>query len=108
MTKEASYLGPAFVRRDAKGRLVPVRYAWFSKKLLDLLVECGLKRSDYGTHSLRRGGACWALKCGISSEVIRILGDWHSDAYQCYLEVSLEDKMFHMKRFGEAVGQFMV
>ena len=93
LTKEASLLGPAFMRRKAGAKLTPVKYAWFSKKLLDLIEACGLDRSQYGTHSLRRGGASWALKCGISSEVIRILGDWHSDAYQNYLEVSLEDKL---------------
>lgn len=108
ITREGSILGPAFLRRRADAKLVPVKYTWFSRKLLGLVEACGLDRSDYGTHSLRRGGASWALKCGIGSEVIRILGDWRSDAYRNYLEVSLEDKLMHMKLFAASIGQVHV
>jgi hypothetical protein len=95
--------GPAFLRVGKGGRLKPVLYSWFSKKLLGLIEACGLNRDEFGTHSLRRGGACWALKCGFNSEVIKILGDWHSDAYQCYLEIPLRDKLIHMKKFASCV-----
>ena len=108
LTGEANLFGPAFMRRQADSKLTPVRYSWFSKKLLDLVEACGLDRSLYGTHRLRRGGASWALKCGFSSEVIRILGDWHSDAYQNYLEVPLEDKLLHMQLFAKSVSQVHV
>ena len=105
VTKDSSVLGPAFLRRKADGALMPVRYAWFSRKLLGLIEACGLDRTKYGTHSLRRGGASWALKCGINSEVIRILGDWQSDAYRDYLEVSLQDKLAHMWLFARSIRQ---
>ena len=103
-TGSASRSGPAFVRVDKKGVLKPVLYGWFSKRFLDLIESCGLDRSEFGTHSLRRGAASWALKCGISSDVIRILGDWRSDAYQCYLEVPFSDKLDHMFRFAHRIG----
>ena len=108
MTQSASKSGPAFLRCDKSGRLIPVQYQWFSRKLLGLVQACGLDKTQYGTHSLRRGGASWALKCGLSSEVVRILGDWHSNAYMCYLEVSLEDKANHMKVFAQAIRQVHV
>jgi hypothetical protein len=103
VSREADCNGPAFMRRNSKGGLVPVLYGWFSKRLLDLVVECGECRNDYGTHSLKRGGACWALKCGFNSEIIKLLGDWHSNAYQQYLEVPLSDKLVHMTRFAQAL-----
>ena len=107
LTSEVSLCGPAFMRRDSDGSLKPILYGWFSKKLLDLVEQCGLARADFGTHSLRRGGASWALKCGFSTDVIKILGDWHSDAYQCYLEIPFKDKLCHMQKFASCVATSM-
>ena len=47
-----------------------------------LIRKAGADPGLYGTHSLRRGGATWALKCGLSADVIKLLGDWKSSAYQ--------------------------
>ncbi len=103
VTGEADPSGPAFMRRCKNGKLTPVLYDWFRKRLLGLVKRCGFEGEQFGTHSLRRGGASWALKCGLSSDVIRLLGDWKSDAYQCYLEVPLEDKIDHMNKFAKAL-----
>ena len=94
-TLDASPLSPVFLRRD-KGKLTPVLYGWFSDKLKSLLQVCLPDNEGYGTHSLRRGGATWALQCGVPTEVIRIMGDWHSDAYKAYLEVSISQKLVYM------------
>ena len=96
---------PAFQRHSKTGVLTPVMYSWFREKFLKLIVLCGRDKSCYGTHSLRRGGASWALKCGLNSDVIRLLGDWKSDAYQCYLDVPLKDKFVHMKSFACMIQQ---
>lgn len=90
---------PAFQRFDKKGSLTPVKYDWFRVRFLRLISDCGLDKKRYGTHSLRRGGASWALKCGLSADVIRLLGDWNSDAYMCYLDVPLDDRFCHMSQF---------
>mmetsp|Transcript_57446 Transcript_57446/g.181875 ORF Transcript_57446/g.181875 Transcript_57446/m.181875 type:complete len:99 (+) Transcript_57446:3605-3901(+) len=39
----------------------------------------------YSSHSLRRGGAMFAFLAGVSPELIKLHGDWASDAYQAYL-----------------------
>jgi hypothetical protein len=105
-TKGADPAGPAFVRKAVKG-FTPVLYGWYSERFLQGVVDIGLERSEYGTHSLRRGGATWALKCGLSSDVIKKLGDWNSSAYQIYLEVALEDKQRYMSVFAKHIRTFM-
>ena len=75
ITSEVDADVPAFQRHSKSGILMPVLYSWFREKFLKLIVLCGRDKSSYGTHSLRRGGASWALKCGLNSDVIRLLGD---------------------------------
>ena len=81
LTLDASPDGPAFMR-GSQGCLTPVLYSLFMRKLKSVVALCGQEPEDFGTHSLRRGGASWALRCGYDSDVIRLLGDWKSDAYQ--------------------------
>ena len=94
---------PAFQRYAKDGKLVPVSYDWFKTRFLGLLDKCGVDRKGFGTHSLRRGGASWALKCGLSADVIRLLGDWSSNAYMCYLEVPLRDRFCYMSSFVDTI-----
>ena len=102
MTRDADPLGPAFVRKSASG-FTPVLYGWYSERFLAAIEKCGEDRKAYGTHSLRRGGATWALRCGLSSDGIKKLGDWRSSAYQLYLEVSLKDKQKYMSVFANHI-----
>ena len=55
-------------------------------KLKQLLFIGGQDPSRFSSHSFRRGGACWALQCGVPGEVIQQFGDWKSDAYKDYLD----------------------
>jgi hypothetical protein len=102
MTEGAQESGPAIVR-GSPGKQVPVLYSWYIRKLQDLVARCGMEAMQFGTHSLRRGGASWWLRCGLSSDVIRVLGDWHSDAYQAYLEIPLEDKVSYCRAFASSI-----
>jgi hypothetical protein len=95
-TLDASPCSPVFLRRE-RGKLTPVLYGWFRDKLKALLQVCLDDNNEFGSHSLRRGGASWALQCGVSPEVIRIMGDWHSDAYKAYLEVPMQQKLLYMQ-----------
>ena len=52
-----------------------------------------LDPQDYSGHSLRRGGATFAFQCGIPSELIKVQGDWRSDAYMLYLTLPLADRL---------------
>ena len=58
----------------------------FNMKLKQLLFIGGQDPSRFSSHSFRRGGACWALQCGVPGEVIQQFGDWKSDAYKDYLD----------------------
>ena len=57
------------------------------------MLKKGIKRSGrdpsvISCHSLRRGGATLSFACGLSSEEIKMRGDWASDAYRQYIVVS--------------------
>ena len=62
-----------------------------SIKYLASLVS--LNPQDFSGHSLRRGGATFAFQCGIPSELIKVQGDWRSDAYMLYLTLPLADRL---------------
>ena len=51
-----------------------------------------LDPSLFSPHSFRRGGATFAFDCHIPSEIIKLHGDWQSDAYLVYLELSQQQK----------------
>ena len=46
----------------------------------------------YSPHSFRRGGASFAFRCNVPAEIIQRQGDWQSDAYLIYLEMSSAQK----------------
>ena len=91
---------PMFWRKGKYG-LTPITYSWFSDRLKQLLRGCGVDPSLYGTHSLRRGGATWAFRCGLSAEAIQMLGHWKSDAYKVYLELAQDLREIYMHRLME-------
>lgn len=55
-------------------------------KLQKLLTVVGLPASQYGTHSLRRGGATWLIMSGVPLSVVKDLGDWKSDRVSQYIK----------------------
>ena len=85
--------------RSAAGGLTPMTYVFFITKLRSILDSFGLCPSRYSGHSFRRGGASWALQQGLSVEAIKILGDWHSDAYSAYLSMPLSHRFQSAHQF---------
>lgn len=63
------------------------------------VMGAGLPVANYGTHSLRRGGASWAFQSGMPAELIKILGGWESNCYQIYLDMTLDSKFQMMRHF---------
>ena len=51
--------------------------------------QCHLFRG----HSFRRGGTSWAFSSGLPGELIQVFGDWRSDAYKSYLDISMALKL---------------
>lgn len=57
-----------------------------------LASQVGLDPSDFGTHSLRSGGATCAAECGAPDFLLKAQGDWKSDAYLRYIHVSPDER----------------
>ena len=68
----------------------PFTYGLFMAKLRTCLNNCGLPGMEFGSHSFRRGGASLAFQAGLPLEIIKILGDWKSNAVLLYLTVPLD------------------
>ena len=88
---------------QAEGKPAPsfvITQGQFTNKLSSILSSLGYDSSRYSGHSFRRGGASWALECGLSSDVIQMLGDWRSSAYQRYLHLPLHTHIQYSKLMG--------
>ena len=68
------------------------------KNLVSLI---SLDPLEFSGYSLRRGGATFAFKCGIRAELIKLQGDWRSDAYMLYLSLPLADRLVLMQVLAE-------
>ena len=68
-------------------------YSKFLQRLRGALHALGLPARDYACHSFRRGGASFAFQAGLPVELIKIFGDWHSDAVLLYLTVPLSVRL---------------
>jgi hypothetical protein len=69
---------------------VKITYERFSKVLKHCLNAAGYDESRYHSHSWRIGGATVARAMGFTSEEIKALGRWMSDAYLVYTRPCLE------------------
>jgi hypothetical protein len=99
-----SNIWPAFTYKlHSKHTLLT--YSVFLKILQSCLVKIGLDPSQYSGHSLRRGGASFALECGLPSDLIKSQGDWKSDAYRSYLDPSLSYRSEVALRLGVEIQQ---
>ena len=90
--------GPAFwyLKGDT---WVPLRYTIFLDRFKLALNQAGLNAHACAVHSFRRGGATRAFAMGVPGELIRVMGDWRSDAYLGYLDFSLQSRISAMATF---------
>lgn len=70
---------------------LPLRAADFNARLKKLAGP------DISSHSFRRGGATHALSVGIPGEIIKVWGDWKSNAYLAYLDQIPQPVMDHYR-----------
>lgn len=82
---------PLLTRQSTTG-LVPLTQDVMRRRLTSMLRDIGLDTNEYGTHSLRRGGATWLMTCGVPLHTIKSIGDWKSDCVQKYLKPNLNEK----------------
>ena len=68
------------------------------------LLLLGLEPSLFSLHSLR-GGATFAYQSDMEGEMIKLMGDWASDTYKRYIDVSMDKRFDSMKAFVEALNR---
>lgn len=95
-------LGPAFTYQK-NGALTPLTYSVFTDKLKLSLNKCGIDNTKYSGHSFRRGGATFAQSCGVPGTYIKLQGDWRSNAYERYLDCSLQYKLAAVNMMSKAI-----
>ena len=64
-----------------------------------------LDPSEFSPHSFRRGGATLAFDCGLPAVLIKLQGDWRSDAYLVYLEMTDHQKRTAVNAMAHALQQ---
>lgn len=67
-------------------------YKQFCTFLSRVVCRLHLDPSLFSPHSFRRGEATFAFDCQIPSPIIKLPGDWQSDSYLVYLELSQQQK----------------
>ena len=69
------------------------------------LLLLSLDPTKFSLHLLRRGGVTFAYQSDMESEMIKLLGDWASDAYKRYIDVSMDKRYESMKLFVETLNR---
>ena len=98
---------PAFiVGRDTcdDNLVLSLSYAQLTHWLRKWVEQVGYEKTLFSSHSLRRGGAQWAAQCGISHHVIKLIGDWKSQAYERYLNMTLQERYDAMLIFNMSMN----
>ena len=68
-------------------------------KLRSWLEKISEDPQKFSLHSRRRGGAFHAHRSNIWEEMIKILGNWASDAFRRYIDLSTDHKFQSMQAF---------
>jgi hypothetical protein len=82
--------GPGF----SEGSLKPLVFHQLADGIKAAAARAGMNPALFATHSLRRGGATSAMSSGIHPHFTMFQGDWKSDAYMAYFELSMVDKLY--------------
>ena len=84
----------------------PLTFSLFSSFLARVVTALGLDPQAYSPHSFRRGGATFAFECNVLAEHIKFQGDWSSDAYLVYLELSPAQKQSAVNSMATKILKF--
>lgn len=99
---------PAPLFQYKKGtKFLPLTQPIFMSKLIDLLHVLGFPPGKFSGHSFRRGGASYALQCGLPVDLIKLQGDWKSNACERYLQPSFRLRQQVAATMGRGTSQFL-
>jgi len=97
---------PLFLVRH-RSRTVSLSKSQFLSSIRHLFSKTDISfSSQVRGHSFKRGGASHAFKAGLPCELIQIYGDWKSDAYRLYLDISMNTKLAYASHISSALSQF--
>jgi hypothetical protein len=88
--------------RDVTGGQ-PLRYDTVMATVKELMRAIGEDPSEFGTHSLRIGGATALFAAGASETVIRTMGRWSSDIHRLYVRACFEQCCEWTRRAGSTI-----
>jgi len=104
----ASPWSPLFLLPGPRG-CTPLTKHRFVTELRCVLSAAGVDDpSSFRGHSFRRGAASWAFNHGVPGELIQLQGDWTSDAYKVYLELSVESTVAVAHHIRTAVRSLVI
>jgi hypothetical protein len=86
--------------------VIPLDATDFTRIFRSRLGRNGFPGKDFSIHSFRRGSATFASATGISNDVIKTQGAWHSDCYEEYVDQDSERRQAFAKSMGQAVGNY--
>jgi hypothetical protein len=88
-----------------QGCVVAFPHAAFVSRLKSVLTLVGVDSGLYSAHSLRRGGASFAFRAGLSPLEIKQRGDWASAAFERYIHLDSSDTIRSAEMLSSAVLQ---
>ena len=96
---------PMFLWRRGNSRKVsPMTHSVFVGEFKSLVTRVGLDWKAYAGHSFRRGGATYCFNLGVCPDLIKMLGDWKSDAYLLYDETTVARRLELPRAMVEAIS----
>ena len=73
--------------------------------LKEVLVSSGKDASQFSGHSFRRGGCSHAFSIGVPAPIIKLRGDWKSNAFERYISISQDHHLDLAKAMALSVHQ---
>jgi hypothetical protein len=70
------------------GRKTPVRATQVARIVKQAAAVLGLDPRNFGSHSLRSGGATAMFRGNVSKTAIKLFGRWSSDAFERYIQIA--------------------
>ena len=89
----------------SRGKHQCLSHIEFVKKLKSLVSRCGLNEKDYSGHSFRRAGCTFAWQNGVSAQHIMAQGDWKSDCWLKYVDISMSDRWTAAQTIASSVSR---
>ena len=92
-----------FLWKAPGGKVQALTHTRFVARFKALVKAVGLDWNAYSGHSFRRGGATFCFNIGVNGSLIKLLGDWSSNAYLQYEEVTVRRRLELPRTMAQAI-----